>query len=292
MAKAVFTSKVGSIYDDNVESRYHFPRTYLNFVQESVGDLVVYYQPRRGGNMSYFAVAEVKGIRPDPENDNLFYADIGNYIDFEREVPFSESGHFYESALQKSDGSSNRGAFGRSVRIIEDREFDAIVAAGFAVAPSWPDAFAAEQIAGFAELEQAPFGTQREMQVLSRPFRDRAFTRNVQRAYDRRCAVTGLRILNGGGRPEVQAAHIWSVANGGPDSVRNGLALSSTMHWMFDRGLISFSEQYDIDVAAEKVPEEVRRLINPTGKLIVPEDISLRPSPNFLRMHNSVKAGA
>jgi hypothetical protein len=52
------------------------------------------------------------------------------------------------------------------------------------------------------------------------------------------CAVTGLCLLNGGGRPEVQAAHIRAVEANGPDTVRNGLALTATVHWMFDRGLI------------------------------------------------------
>jgi putative restriction endonuclease len=42
--------------------------------------------------------------------------------------------------------------------------------------------------------------------------------------------MTGLRIFNGSGRAEVQAAHIRPVADNGPDSVRNGLALSSTIH--------------------------------------------------------------
>jgi hypothetical protein len=37
-----------------------------------------------------------------------------------------------------------------------------------------------------------------------------------------------LQIINGGGRTEVQAAHIRPVAAGGSDSVRNGLALSGT----------------------------------------------------------------
>ncbi|MGH6673150.1 MAG: HNH endonuclease [Xanthobacteraceae bacterium] len=44
--------------------------------------------------------------------------------------------------------------------------------------------------------------------------------------------MTGLQIINGGGRAEVQAAHIRPVAAGGFDSVRNGLALSGTIHWI------------------------------------------------------------
>ena len=45
--------------------------------------------------------------------------------------------------------------------------------------------------------------------------------------------MTGLRIVNGGGRPEVQAAHIRAEEADGPDALRNGVALSGTAHWMF-----------------------------------------------------------
>ena len=59
--------------------------------------------------------------------------------------------------------------------------------------------------------------------TITRPFRDRVFARHIQEAYDRTCAVSGLQILNGGGRPEVQAAHIRPVAEQGSNSVRNGI---------------------------------------------------------------------
>ncbi|MDB5651065.1 MAG: endonuclease family protein [Hyphomicrobiales bacterium] len=77
---------------------------------------------------------------------------------------------------------------------------------------------------GFAE-EESVFEYERPMieQTLTRPFRDQAFRRVVRDAYDSRCAISGLRLLNGGGRPEVQAAHIKAVEDRGPDSVRNGL---------------------------------------------------------------------
>lgn len=37
-------------------------------------------------------------------------------------------------------------------------------------------------------------------QLISRPFRDRAFTAAVRSAYNDTCAMTGLKIINGGGR--------------------------------------------------------------------------------------------
>ncbi len=52
--------------------------------------------------------------------------------------------------------------------------------------------------------------------------RDRIFRRVVLRAYDERCAITGLKLINGGGRAEVEAAHIRPVEKNGPDNINNG----------------------------------------------------------------------
>ena len=84
MANAVFTHADGSVYDDHPEERYHFPRTYLNAVHQTVGDWVVYYEPRRvragseqtGGRQAYFAVAQVARIERDPSREDHFYAMI------------------------------------------------------------------------------------------------------------------------------------------------------------------------------------------------------------------------
>jgi putative restriction endonuclease len=122
--------------------------------------------------------------------------------------------------------------------------------------------------------------------VARRPYRDVAFRRKVRAAYDYRCAVSGLRLRNGGGRPEVQAAHIRPVERQGSDSVRNGLALSGTLHWMFDRGLISVADDLSILVSRNKVPGAVvDRLIVPDRKLCLPEDARDWPHPENLRWH-------
>lgn len=139
MSKGVFTTRIGSGYDDDVELHYHFPRTYLGAVEQTVGDQIVYYEPRRSdGDMSYFATATVAGIRKDPRFSDHYYADLQGYLDFDRKVPFVERKGYYESILQKQDGSTNRGAFGRSVRLLPEDEFTAIMAAGLGHFPSGP----------------------------------------------------------------------------------------------------------------------------------------------------------
>lgn len=292
MAKAVFTTKVEPVYDDLPEFRYHFPRTYLKQAEAAVGDWVVYYEPRRtsgdlssrGGRQAYFATAQVSAIQPDPTLPDHFYAFVSNYLEFDNPVPFKEGERYYELGLRRDDGETNKGAFGRSVRTISDTEYDGILKAGFAHILGPAPVPEADIAYGFAE-EPATFERPIVERVTARPFRDAAFSAAVKKAYDNTCAVTGLKIINGGGRSEVQAAHIRPVASSGPDSVRNGLALSGTVHWMFDRGLISLDDDYTILLAKDRLPAPVHRLINQDGRLILPVRPDLFPHPQFLRFH-------
>ena len=97
--------------------------------------------------------------------------------------------------------------------------------------------------------------------------------------------MTGLKIINGGGRTEAQAAHIQPVADNGPDSVRNGLALSGTAHWMFDRGLISVDDDFSILVAKNRLPDAATRLLNEDRRLILPRRADLQPHRHYLGYH-------
>ena len=116
--------------------------------------------------------------------------------------------------------------------------------------------------------------------------RDRVFRRVVLRAYDERCAISGLKIINGGGRAEVDAAHIRPVQHNGPDVVHNGIALSGTAHWMFDRGLISLSDDLDI-LVSRRVNDvgSVQAFINKNGRATPPTRPTDRPHPHFLSWH-------
>ncbi len=112
------------------------------------------------------------------------------------------------------------------------------------------------------------------------------FRRVVLRAYKERCAVTGLRLINGGGRAEVEAAHIRPVEANGPDIISNGLALSGTAHWMFDRGLVSVAEDLQILISRQANDVDgVRSIINKSGCILTPDRLSDRPHPQFLEWH-------
>ena len=238
---------------------------------------------------------------PDPIRADHFYAEVSNFLPFVRPVPFVGNGEYLESALRKEDGSTNKGAFGRAVRLLPDREYDLIWRAGFGHVigldtrdrpapdvPEEPDAplpLVAEARSSFIAEPAAEQDRRIVEQLVSRPFRDRAFAAAVKSAYGDTCAVTGLKIINGGGRSEVQAAHIRPVADRGPDSVRNGLALSGTVHWMFDRGLLSIDEEYRLLVARDRVPDTVGRMLLSDALVVLPTREELRPHPRFLDYH-------
>jgi putative restriction endonuclease len=291
MTKAVFTTKVDPAYDDLPEFRYHFPRTYLRQVQAAEGDWIVYYEPRRtsadvssrGGRQAYFATARVTSITPDPTRPDHYYAFVADFLEFDRAVPFKDGDHYYEAGNRRADGGTSKGAMGRAVRSLSDKEYDLILRAGFA------DILKPEPVAAkpFGDLADEPGTFERPLieRVTHRPFRDAAFATAVKSAYDNRCAVTGLKIINGGGRSEVQAAHIRPVSEAGPDSVRNGIALCGTVHWMFDRGLLSVDDDGTILTAKGHVPDTIERMMNPEHRLYLPDRTEFWPHPQFLRFH-------
>jgi putative restriction endonuclease len=125
-----------------------------------------------------------------------------------------------------------------------------------------------------------------EQVLLNRKIRDANFRRQVCDAYNQTCAVTGLRIINGGGRAEVQAAHIVPVEHGGPDVVQNGLALSGTVHWLFDRHLISLTDDYRLLVSHNKVPAELRGLFEKQmDRIVLPKDPRSWPHAKYVAAH-------
>jgi putative restriction endonuclease len=108
-------------------------------------------------------------------------------------------------------------------------------------------------------------------------------------AYTSTCAVTRLQIVNGGGRVEAQAAHIWSVEEGGPDVVQNGIALSATAHWLFDRHLISLTDDLGLLVSHNRVPTELQPLFaNQLERIHLPADRRLWPHIPYVQRHRAV----
>lgn len=292
MAFGVFIHRQDSIYDDSPAEQYQFPRQYLGRVQACVGDWIIYYEPRKvTGTRGYFAAAKVQQVIPDPAAPDMYVAIIepGSYLDFANPVPFTDAQGVIERGVLNEEGRIS-GRAQAAVRPLSSADFNRITSLGLEdEAPLLPrlDGNAASD--GFAE-EQAPFVFEHERDrasfLVSRIIRDRVFRRVVLRAYDERCAITGLKLINGGGRAEVAAAHIRPVEAKGPDIVNNGIALSGTAHWMFDRGLISLSDDLDILISRQANDAAgIHSFINKTGRALPPPRVHDRPHPHFLRWH-------
>jgi len=200
---------------------------------------------------------------------------------FPNPVPFKIGDNYLESALGKADGSVNKGLFGRAIHILPDDEYSIIVQMGLQsnlLDTNDSDALKAAE-------PETDYGRRTIQTIVNRPLRDAAFQEVVRTAYDATCAMTGLKLINGGGRCEIEAAHIRPVSNDGPDSPRNGLALSRTCHWMFDRGILSADDDGKILMATNLVSDQVRRMLNPDGLMRLPANQLVRPHAQFLRYH-------
>lgn len=106
----------------------------------------------------------------------------------------------------------------------------------------------------------------------------------VTEAYDRACAVTQEHSL-----PALEAAHIRPFALEGPHSVSNGLLLRSDLHRLFDRGYITVTPEYRLEVSKQlKEHFHNGKSYYPLQgrEIVVPKAIGQRPDPALLRWHN------
>jgi len=292
MGFGVFIHRLDSIYEDTPAEQYQFPRQYLRRVEACIGDWIIYYEPSKvADTRGYFAIAKVRQVIPDPSAPEMYLALIepGSYLDFANPVPFNGATGPIESGVLNEQGRIS-GRAQSAVRPISPEDFRRIVELGFEEKVPLLPRFDNEMLAPGFDEEQVPFRFDEQRDrvsvTVSRILRDRVFRRVVLRAYDERCAITGLKLINGRGRAEVAAAHIRPVEASGPDIVSNGVALSGTAHWMFDRGLISLADDLEILISRQtNNPQEIRSIINKSGHAIAPHRISDRPHPHFLKWH-------
>ncbi|ASR50368.1 HNH endonuclease [Blastomonas fulva] len=295
MTKGVLIYKADSDYNDDPTSQYQFPsKLYLSRATTLVGDWVVFLESRRGGKRGYFAAARIQSLAPDPKDPTRHLAVIepGSFVEFDQHVPFSDTDGPLERALLRPDGTQSGGKQA-AVRPISDADFNRIIERGLIdgddLLPRHGEALPG-RIENHLNEIATPFLHEipraRTEILLSRAIRDRAFRRNVLAAYGERCALSGLKLLNGGGRAEVEAAHIKPVQHGGPDAVANGLALSGTAHWMFDRGLIALGDDHSIEISRYvNDVDSVAKFLLPNRRAAVPSNPAHRPHPHFLEWH-------
>ncbi len=121
--------------------------------------------------------------------------------------------------------------------------------------------------------------------------RDPNFRRAVLTAYERRCAVCDFDIRIEDDLVALDAAHIQWHAAGGPDHVRNGLALCILHHRTLDRGAIGLERAtggYRLLVSdvVNGQSDAFRHLLRHHGKRVRdPQRNEQRPAPGFVDWH-------
>ncbi len=111
-----------------------------------------------------------------------------------------------------------------------------------------------------------------------------AFRGMVLQTYERRCALTGGKVL-----PVLEAAHIKPFAHGGPHHVTNGILMRSDVHALFDLGYLTVTRELKIQASARLKDEfnngdDYRRLHGNT--IWVPSDPTRQPRPELLEWHS------
>lgn len=139
-------------------------------------------------------------------------------------------------------------------------------------------------------------GSSKEFSFKSQPSeparkRETRFAFEVLPAYDFTCALTGYRMVAENGTTILDAAHIHSFSKGGPCTVQNGLALSKTAHWLFDRGFWSLSDDLHVLVKKDDFYETggSNLLLKPKDgiKLEKTPAMNHRPEPSYLAWHRA-----
>ena len=291
VSQGVFVVSSHSVYEDEPDRFYRFPPRWLNAASTTVGQWIIYQEPKRAGKRGYYAVARVEQIVRDPADQDMYLALIepGSYLEFGRDVPFQLDGRAVERGLLYPDGRLNNGRAIQSIRPISNDDFNRIVDLGLVEEEELLEREDAEELqSNRLHEESEPWigPVDRTTALVNRKVRNRQFRKRILEVYDRRCALTGMQLINGGGRAEAQAAHIMSVESGGPDVVTNGIALSGTVHWMFDRGLISLSDSGEI-LLSRKINDvkSVSKLIYPDRQARLPTNENERPHKRYLDWH-------
>ena len=154
----------------------------------------------------------------------------------------------------------------------------------------------AEQLALAAlvniELDQLDHQATQVRESTDEPYRTGRVIRfrlDIVAAYNYTCALTGYRVTTLAGDSIIDAAHIHQFADSRNNDPTNGLAVSKNAHWLFDQGLWSLDDNYQVMIAHEAFDESARdgkALREYEGaRIMLPKDDRLWPDKKHLAWH-------
>lgn len=139
------------------------------------------------------------------------------------------------------------------------------------------------QMSDAEEVEEEPESTKLK--------RNASFRTYVLFFYGNKCAITGSEFLMSyGSLNNLEVAHIKSHQSGGPGKVSNGMPLERNLHWAYDKGLFTITDNKI--VVHPEVDSHNSYLQQFNGKhLTLPEDTRAHPREEYFRWHQETIFG-
>jgi putative restriction endonuclease len=298
-------SKPDSPYADTATS-YEFPAQYLKwFGALSDGErmLAVIYEPsaRGAGRQSFvgwvwLSTPPVRSPRRTTAGAALSEARYdGRVQEFDTPVPRDIAGEPIEGWLRdvQPEHRSVRTS-GRSVRPISDGDLQTILLLGGSPSLTPPGTYPMRE-----EHETALVAAERTRRLVSALERSATFRSSVVRAYDFRCSITQFSagiVPLGRVTALIEAAHIRPVSDRGPDVLTNGVAMTPTVHKLFDAGLFTLRSAIDgglevqtsaaLDRGMIESPDGRSRIeLRDGARLLLPPDTRKWPSAEQIHYH-------
>ena len=137
----------------------------------------------------------------------------------------------------------------------------------------------------FQELvEHAPI-TEEDRSDTTRIIRSRSFRDLILYFYEDKCAITGKNlVIEYKDFKNLEAAHILARAVGGGSHPSNGMALERNLHWAFDKGFFTLTEDYTVEVHPQAM--HLPYLKEKHGqKISVPQDARSHPNKDSIKWH-------
>jgi putative restriction endonuclease len=295
----ILEMREGSGWNDS-EKSYEFPRRYLAQFEQAMRDgsaTAIIYEPRRqrgtvqDGRLAFVAWTVIAEPPRKIGGTNNFLVEFhGGLRSFDRPVPFKIDGVPVEHRLREIErrrwGSVLQG---KSVRVIPEANAMEILMLGCA---------SHARIRSY-RLEASDLDWQeRNRRIITRLDRDVRFRDGVLASYGFRCAISGLGIGPGPASRlfgVLDAAHIRPVALSGSDSPSNGIAMTPTLHRLFDAGLFTLRTT-SRRVVVKRSPQllesmlvgsKARISLEDGMEIAMPSDPRWAPSRESLRFHES-----
>jgi len=228
----------------------------------------------------------------DPERQYFFK---GDYAVFERfvddnqvyysltRITSDDDAYDYISGLMESEAKGNKS----NLTIEGDFEFiskptmtqeDEII-----VTADAQDVIQKESEALIESEKELELGEANEEAMGSSFFNSGLFRDLVMNAYGYKCAITG-KVIRYKDLYNLEAAHIKPQAHQGTFLPCNGIAMSRDMHFAFDKGFFTISDDYRVVVSEEMKDDWFYEEYN--GKhIFVPSEQFYRPNLSYLKHH-------